>query len=283
MMTWTRRTRTRRISAVMAWFVAGLLLGVLPTIADSSAGAAQTLALQHAVPGDILKFLHWDQPANWPPGVTRIVAQPKTNSLAVTATPAGFENVKEVVILLDIAPRRVKIKFVLAHATTADLQASGFHSFSLVPATMGTPGSAAPTVYIGMASGGPAIHLLAILTRRGTILQAPTLTTTNNADASVSLSSISSGLSGETFRFAAAPRVNSNHTVTLRLHPSVSRRVAGKPAVNQEVRTLRTVPTGETIVLMNVFPQAAGGKNLLLFVTPTVLPDGNGAPARKLR
>lgn len=278
MMTWTRR-----MSAVMACLAAGMQLGALPILADPSAGAAQTLALQHTVPGDILKFLHWDQPANWPPGVTRITAKPETNSLTVTATPAGFANVKEVVRLLDIAPRQVKIRFVLARATPADLQASGLHGFTLIPATVGTPGSAAPTSYLGMASGATATHLLTILTQRRAILQAPTITTTNNVDASISISGASSGAGGETFQFAAAPRVNSNHTVTLRLHPSLSRRVGGTTLVTQEMRTLRTVPTGETIVLMNVFSQAAGDKNLLLFVTPTVLPEENHLPARKAR
>lgn len=270
----------RRCALAPVSLVLGTLLGVLPVLADPSAEASQTLTLQHTVPSAILKTLHWDQPANWPPGVTRIIAQPKTNSLSMTATPAGFENVKEVVTLLDIAPRRVKIKFVLARATSADLQAAGFHSFSLVPATVGKPGSAAPTTYLGMASGGTAIHLLMTLIRHRAILQAPTVTTTNNVDASFSMSGASSRMGGETFRFAAMPRVNSDNTVTLSLHPSMSKRGT---SIIQEVQTRRTIPNGETIVLMNVFPQAAGGKNLLLFVTPTILPDENGAPARKAR
>ncbi len=275
-------TSTRRRAAVTPCLAGLLLLGAVsaPADAPTGMGQAQTLALRHATPGDILKTLHWDQPANWPPGVTRIRPQPKTNSLTVTATPAGFENVKEVVTLLDIAPRRVKIKFVLARATSADLQASGFHSFSLVPATVGTPGSAAPTTYVGMASGGTAVHLLMTLIRRKAVLQAPTITTTNNIDAGVSRSDASSLPGGQTFRFAAAPRVNSDDTVTLKLHPSVSRRGT---LSTQEVQMRRTVPNGETIVLMNIFPQAAGGKNLLLFVTPTILPDQNSAPARKAR
>lgn len=269
-----------RLTSITTGVALGILLGALPVRADAPTGAAQTLILQHVVPGDVLKLLHWDLPANWPPGVSRIRAQPETNSLSVIATPAGFENVQEVVKLLDFAPHRVKIKFVLARATTADLQASGLHSITMIPTTSEAARSTAPTTYLGMASGGTAVQLLTILARHKAVLQSPTITTTNNVDASISISGASYVSGVQTFRFAATPRVNSDNSITLKLHPSLSRR--GSP-VTQEIQTLRTFQNGETVVLINVFPLSLGSKNLLLFVTPMVLPDENSPATGKKR
>lgn len=267
-----------------------LLFGSLCTIFPASANPAfagtvetRELPLLHVTPVDIVHQMHWDQTRDFPDGVTQIQADTKKNALSVMATPAGFAGLKELVRLLDIAPRRVKIKFVLARATATDLEASGLHGLSLVPLA---PVGAAPAGFVGMASGGPALSLLKLLIGRKAVLQSPTLTTTNNGDALLSVSGSSVLAGWSSFTLAATPRVNSDNTVTLRLHPSISKCVAAKPGgspvtTTQELQTLRTVKSAETLVLIDLFPQSVKTQNsaktqsgsLVMFVTPTVLPQ----------
>ena len=208
-----------------------------------------------------------------PEGVTRIQALPRRHALSVTATPDGFNSLRELVALLDFAPRRVQIKFALAHATAADLQASGLHGLDLVPATGVGAGNAAPSGFVGMASGASAVQLLRTLRLRKAVRLSPVFVTTNNAEVRSSFSGTALLPGWKTFTVAASPRVNSDNSVTLRLHPAVSKRSPGTSSVTtQEIQTLRTVKSGETLALINLFPRATDG--LVLFVTPTVLMEG---------
>jgi hypothetical protein len=105
----------------------------------------RTIILQHATPLDVLKLMHWEKdmtvgmapfkPVHIPPplkdnqgekqieqpvyaklpeGVVRIFALPSNNALLVEATPDGYEQVKEIVKTLDIAPRQVQLKTLFA-------------------------------------------------------------------------------------------------------------------------------------------------------------------------
>lgn len=281
----------KRLAFLPACLTLGTLLCALPTLAASPAAPAagvavktQTLLLQHVVPGDLLKTLHWDQAAGLPEGVTQISALPATNSLSVVATPSGFAKVRQLVKILDVAQRQVQIKFALANATAADLKASGIR-FDVIP----YPGLLSlPEANLGYASGIPAVvQFLQTLRTQGTVLQSPTVITTNNVDAALSVSGqpVPALPAVESFTFAATPRVNSDDTVTLALHPQAVLRVAGKTSPDgtpatalQDLRTLRTVRSGDTLVITNLFPGAAGaGSQLLLFVTPTIMPTGKGA------
>ncbi len=48
--------------------------------------------------------------------------------------------------------------------------------------------------------------------------------------------------------------------------------------VKREIKTLRTVKSGDTmVIIMLPAAHAAGGKRLLLFATPTIVPTGKGA------
>jgi hypothetical protein len=260
----------------------GALLTALPASADSptpsfhaAAAETRTLVLRHADPAEVLKTLHWDQGRDLPEGVTRILALPRRHALSVTATPDGFNSLRELVALLDFAPRRVQIKFALAQATAADLQISGLHGLDLVPAMGIGAGNAAPSGFVGMASGAGALQLLRTLRLRKAVRMSPAFVTINNAEVHSSFSGIALLPGWKTFTVAASPRVNSDNSVTLRLHPAVSKRIPGSPSVTtQELQTLRTVKSGETLALINLFPRAADG--LVLFVTPMVLPEGNG-------
>lgn len=288
-----------------AFLPACLTLGTLlyalpppPVFADSpaapaaDAAQAKTLLLQNAVPGEILKAMHWDRAANLPEGVTRISAQPATNSLSVVATPAGLAKVKQMVKLLDIVQRQVQIKMALANATAADLKAAGIR-FDVIP----DPGPPHPSgAEIGYAAGIAAVgQFLQTLIKQGAVLQSPTVITTNNVDAALSISGgqpIPTLPDVESFTFAATPRVNSDDTVTLVLHPHATWRVAGKsnadgtPVIATEsLDTTRTLRSGDTLVFTNLFAGAAGGgdRQILLFVTPTTLPTNKGPAAMTVK
>lgn len=269
-----------------------LLLGALfcapPTRADTPAapGAvqAQRLVLRHVVPEEIVKALHWDQRAHLPPGVTDITSLPVSSSLLVQATPAGLAEVRELVKLLDIAPRPVQIRMALARVTEADLKASGidFALFSF---------PAAPRTRTGYAAGKDVARFAEALQRRGAVVQSSGIFTFNNKEANLSLSGgqpIPALPNVETFSFAVTPRVNSDDTLTLALCPKMSWRAVGKAnppgllARNQswDLETLRTLRSGDTLVITNLFVGATGvkGDQLLLFVTPTLMPGEDGPP-----
>lgn len=274
----------------------GALLCSLPAFADSpaapTAGAAQaqSITLQHTIPGDILKALHWDQSAQQfdsvatihVEGVTRISAQPATNSLSVVATPTGLAKVKQMVKLLDIAQRQVQIKMALAHVTDADLKASGviFESAPL-PSLLTVP--MPDTRY---ATGNEVALLLQTLTKQGSVIQTPVITTTNNVAASITLvTTFSSQVVSSQMQvvssemFAVTPRVNSDDSVTLALHP-----VFQDGAAKREIKTLRTVQNGGTMVLvMPASAPKAGSDTILLFVTPTILPTDRGTAAMTVK
>ena len=267
-----------------------LLLGTLfcasPTLAAApvapDAVQAQRLVLRHAVPEEIIKALHWDQRANLPLGVTDITSLPISNSLLVQATPTGLVEVQELVKLLDIAPRPVQIRMALARATEADLKASGI-DFAL----MSYP--AAPRAWTGYATGKDVARFAEVLQRRGAVVQSSGVFTFSNKEANLSLSggqAIPALPNVKTFSFAATPRVNSDDTLTLALRPKMSWRAVGKAnppgllARNQswDLQTLRTLRSGDTLVITNLFPGATGvkGTQLLLFVTPTLMPGADG-------
>jgi len=256
----------------------GALLGALPVLADAPAaqpvaGAAQTLVLQHVVPGDILKVMHWDQAAGLPAGVTRISAQPATNSLAVVATPAGLTKVRELVRILDFAPRQVQIKFATADATDADMKAAGIN-FDLVLLGDPKPGAVPAPVFVmygtGDTAGGSVAGFQQTLAKRGAVTEGPAITTSNNVNATFKTTTTVGPQRVLSATFDVTPRINSDDSVILDLHP-----VFQTGTVKREIKTLRTVKSGDTLVIV-MPPTAAAGKSLLLFVTPTILPTGKG-------
>lgn len=222
----------------------------------TQAAGAGIIVLQNTVPMDILKLMHWDHSANLPAGVTQIESVPIQNALAVIATPAGLAKVREIVKALDIEPRQVGIKSALAHASDTDLKKSGIE-FKLAP--LDEPGL--KPVFVIYATGTLVIQFIQALTKQHAVMLGPFLDTTDNAQASISLSD-----NGESLVFAATPHVNGDGSVTLALHTTLS-----NGTVTREISTLRTVKNGDAVVI--VMPPAASqtdGQNLLLFVTPTI-------------
>ena len=274
-----------------------------------------------------------------PDGVTRIFALQSNNSLLVQATVEGYNTVKNLVRILDIAPRQVQIKVEFVTASVVDVDNLGIN-FDLVPypglefaTNQGTNAisSAAQPTFLQYATGNIVAQLFQTLVRtRGKVVQAPLITTTNNVTATIQVNTqipfftqtvvSNGGLNGGTQQAQQAnfltlqtgltitPRINSDDSITMNLSPQITD-VTGQPAVNgipptiqQLITTLRTVRSGDTMVLGGLvrkqettssqrIPILAdipilGGifrtrskqindSELLIFVTPTIIGESN--------
>ncbi len=264
-------------------YLAAAFLSAGPTTAQSAPAdppvktPSQTIVLQHVMPGELLKSLHWDTAAALPVGVTQITAVPATNALAVVATSDGFAQVQEIIALVDVAPRQLKIEYVLTGLTAAQIKASGI-SFERIPVAGVVGRQPGEMKY---ASGTKVTEFLRTLQARKLSLASSTVTTTSNGETSLNLSSFPSSLPNlATFNFAFTPRVGDDGIDTLALRPLATWRIpqqlnaSGTPATQTEGLTSeRSVRDGETLVFINLFVGAAGtGKQLALFVRPTALP-----------
>ena len=248
---------------VPACLTLSALLAALPASADTpaapsvQASAPQMIRLQHVVPGDIVKMMHWDMSSKLPAGVTQIVSVPLQNALLVTGSPSGIAQAREIARLLDIVPRPVQIKFALASLSETELKASGL-DFNFVPLT-------ASDLHQGFVryTGGPlAVRLLQTLVNKQAVTEGPEMTTANNVETLTTLSVPSLPAFSQQIR--VTPRINADDSVTLDLHAAFSES-PGK----REVSTLRTIKSGETLLLI-MPPASASDQNLLLFVTPTL-------------
>ncbi len=224
-------------------------------------------------------------------------------------------------------------------ASVADVDNLGIN-FDLVPypglefgtqngnSTIST--AAAPT-FLQYATGNIVAQLFQTLTRtRGKVVQAPLITTTNNVTASIEVNTqipffttsvVSTGGINNTNQqstnanfltlqtgLTVTPRINSDDSVTLNLAPQITdttgqASVGGiPPTITQRVTTLRTVRSGDTMVLgglvrkqetqssiriplladLPFFGQLFRTRNkqtndqeLLIFVTPTIIGESN--------
>ncbi len=280
--------------------------------------------------------------AQLPDGVSKLFALQSNNSIIVYGTPDGFNQVKQIVKLLDVAPRQVQIKVEFVTASVTDVDALGIN-FDLVPypgleasSSQGT-GSFGGTVsglnptFLQYQTGNIVAQLFQTLTRtRGKVVQAPLITTTNNVQAQIQITTqipffttgvvSNGGVAGGTTQSTQAnflplstfltivPRINADDTVTMNLQPQISD-TTGQPAVGgippfvtQNLTTLRTVRSGDTMVLgglvrkqetastqripiLSDIPYLGGlfrtrnkqinDQELLIFVTPTIISDTN--------
>ncbi len=258
-----------KVAALAACVVLGStahpgLAAPLPLAETSThATGTQTIVLQHTVPIQIIKFLHWDQAAKLPAGVTKVEAVPAQNALAVTALPAGLIKVREILKVLDIEPRQVLIQTAYADVSEADLEASGI-KFEWVPQDQ--PGAGAVPVFVRYASGEPAARLLQTLTKQPAVLQPSKITTTNNNLALAEFSTTPPSGQTKSTGLSVTPRLNSDSSTTLALRLTLA-----EGSVKREISTLRTIGNRDTIVI--VLPPAVSSensKNILLFVTPTL-------------
>ncbi len=269
----------------------------------------------------------------------RIYALQSNNSLLVRATPEGFNELRRLVKILDIAPRQVQVKVEFVTASVTDVDNLGVN-FDLVPypglefgTTQGnsTLVTGVQPTFLQYATGNIVAQLYQTLTRtRGKVVQAPLITTTNNVQATIQISTqipfftsstvSTGGLNNNTFNNQQAnflqlqtfltitPRINSDDSVTMNLAPQITdttgqAAVGGiPPTITQNVTTLRTVRSGDTMVLgglvrkqetassqripiLSDIPILGGlfrtrnkqvnDQELLIFVTPTIIGESN--------
>lgn len=274
-----------------------------------------------------------------PEGVDRIYALQSNNSLLVHATPEGFNELRRLVKILDVAPRQVQVKVEFVTASVTDVDNLGVN-FDLVPypgLEFGTQQgnttlvSGVQPTFLQYATGNIVAQLYQTLTRtRGKVVQAPIITTTNNVTATIEVNTQipfftntvvqSGGLSGGQQNATQAnfltlqtgltitPRINSDDSVTMNLTPQITdttgqTAVGGiPPTTQQRVTTLRTVRSGDTMVLgglvrkqetsstqriplLSDLPILGGlfrtrnkqvnDQELLIFVTPTIIGESN--------
>jgi general secretion pathway protein D len=266
-----------------------------------------------------------------PVGVERIFALEADNSLVLYSTVDGYNKVRQLVTMVDVKPRQVQIKVAFVTASVNDVDAFGIN-FQYQPYFSINQGSSAnlsstPQTFIGEAQGRLVVQLYDSLSHgKGQIEQSPLITTTNNVSAEINiaqqipytttstlLNGNGTGASNTTTQFltintglAVSPRINSDDTVTLSLAPQISD-VSGTalsngapPTVTETLTTLRTVRSGETMVigglvrksetvsqnrvpLLSELPvlgslfrshnNSVDDSELLIFVTPTIIGD----------
>ncbi|MDQ2686796.1 MAG: type II and III secretion system protein [Armatimonadota bacterium] len=272
-----------------------------------------------------------------PEGVDRIYALEGDNSLLVEATTDGYEKIKKIIQYLDIAPRQVQIKVEFVTASITDVDSFGIN-FSLIPhpgvQVSNNQGgqalfSGVPYTNVTYTAGNLVSEFFNSLVRtRGKVVQAPLITTTNNVPATIQIQTLIPfvtttnvvGGSGNVVsnsqqnflpintNLTVSPRINADDTVTLQLQPQISD-VAGAPAIaggpppttTQALQTLRTVRSGDTMVLGGFVRKADSrtqsripiladlpfignlfrnrvineqDQELLIFVTPTIIDEG---------
>ncbi len=280
--------------------------------------------------------------AQLPDGVSKLFALQSTNTIIVYGTTDGYQTVRQIVKLLDVAPRQVQIKVEFVTASVTDVDALGIN-FDLVPypglevssgqgnGPFGGVVSGVPPTFLQYATGNIVAQLFQTLTRtRGKVVQAPLITTTNNVPASIQIVTqipfftttavAAGGIGGQvgtsqqanflplTTGLTIVPRINADDSVTMNLQPQISDTTGQAsvngipPTIQQTLTTLRTVRSGDTMVLGGLvrkqetassqrIPILAdipffGGifrtrnkqindQELLIFVTPTIISDTN--------
>ncbi len=226
----------------------------------------QAIVLQHVVAGEVVDSQHWDQPASLPAGVTKVEAVPAQNALAVSATPAGFAKVQEIVKALDIEPRQIKINAAFALASEADLKASGIQS-RLAPLD-GLEAGKTPANQVEYMTGALAAQFLQVLTDQNILVEVPKITTTDKIATSIDLDLPPASAHPQAFAlqtFSVTPQINSDSSVTLVLDTAFL-----EGSAKRQIHTTRTLQSGETLVIvMPPASPAVGAKSLLLFVAPT--------------
>ena len=268
--------------------------------------------------------------------------QANNSLLVEASNPGAIAELRRIIKFLDVAPRQVQVKVEFVTASVVDVDNLGFNFDlvpypGLELATTqgsgtygGTTTSTSPT-FLQYATGNIVAQLFQTLVRtRGKVVQAPIITTTNNVPAFINIltsipffttqTTVTGGLTGNTFNntqanvqqlstnLAITPRINSDDSITMNLSPTITD-VTGQPAVNgvfptvqQTVNTLRTVRSGDTMVLgglvrkqetsssqripiLSDIPYLGGlfrtrnkqinDSELLIFVTPTIISDTN--------
>lgn len=271
-----------------------------------------------------------------PQGIDSLLAYDIDNTLIVrTSDEDALRELKEIIRLLDIAPRQLMIKAEFVEVSQNDLRQFGIDwQIARGNLVAGNPGFAAGQVYVNYVTGNVASQLRATVTEgRGRLVSSPMVTTLNNLPVSLSIgreipvfiTSPTAAGQGvvvlqttlETVQAQSGmdvlARINGDDTITLTISPFVSDvagQVTGPEGTTAPIITYqyigpitRRVKNGDSIAIAGLVTKNDGtsikkvplfgdlpligqlfqsreyrvaDNELLVFVTPTILPDPSG-------
>lgn len=270
-----------------------------------------------------------------PEGITAVRPFDLDNSIIAMGTEDGIAKLKQVIKMLDVAPKQVQIKAEFVEVRTNDVKAFGIDwSLQRINESFATAFNPTGDVVIGFATGNlTAVLRTQLTTNIGTVVNSPIISTINNMPATIEINqqipywqsmatvvgdnnvinqSYVNYLDVST-RLLVTPRVNGDGTITMQLQPQVedtgSLYTGPDGTVIPETRgqaltTMRRVANGETIVvggfirkndsqsfkkipvlsslplvgsLFRTVNKTTEDRELLIFVTPTIIPDVTGA------
>jgi beta-lactamase regulating signal transducer with metallopeptidase domain len=203
----------------------------------------------------------------------KLIPAPKSTPSAppttATDTPHWYKiPLQEIIKTGDAASRQVEVRLALTSVPKTNLNAFGVN-FVLVP---DSEVQGAPTNAFQYLDGNIAAELLQAFTKQGRTIASPAVTTSSNVEASMSITGGHPTSAQPTLdSLTVTPRINSDDTITVQLHMTIS--FAGIGKQHQQINTLRTIRSGGTLALCVSPPKPAGGDDhsLLLFITPTIV------------
>jgi general secretion pathway protein D len=213
-----------------------------------------------------------------PAGVDNIISNDADNTLIVQGDAPGIEELRQIIRLLDVAPKQVLIKAEFVRVDLSDADSFGIN-WQLTP----SPNTSASTAVFGAgnsisaiyASGNAVANLRATLTRSTTnILQAPIISTSNNRPASVFVNDFipiqqtiqnitpqGQVITNNVVQFIQVsnnlnitPHINGDNSVSLLVAPQIQTNgasaITGVPRITiQGLSTFRRIANGESMVL----------------------------------
>ncbi len=214
-----------------------------------------------------------------PQGIRNIISNDADNALLVQYEDVDDLNqLREIIRLLDVAPRQVLIRAEFVSVQLADEEAFGinwdFSPGANLDVTIPPAAGATPSIALAYASGNAVANLRAALRKRDTnVIQAPIISTTNNRQASINVSNQITVFQAQNIvtgngqiistqvpiTFPAAntlsvtPHINGDNSISMVLAPQLSTvDQQGNGSVSQtfqQLFTTRRVQNGETMVL----------------------------------
>ena len=221
------------------------------------------LILRHAAPSNILKWMDWDDTRDnaknprLPDGVARIFTLASNNSLLVVATDSGYEKFKQIVTALDIAPRQVQIKVLLA-ALPKSLN---------LAIDLADPMRALATL---QETNAVVYQSQSLTMDSGTLVSFPIDITLPRLETDMPSWGLWARLVGQAQNTLVAiptsriePQVNTDNSITLLT-------IAGADGTGE---TIHTVFTGGVEVYEITYLAQTPGYRVFLFLTPRILPE----------
>lgn len=215
-----------------------------------------------------------------PEGIDYVLTYDLDNSLLVRGDDEGIEELKNIISILDVAPKQIMIEARFVSIATSELESLGINwSLERMNTSFATQFSPAGNVLIGYANGDLMANLRAQLTKtHGKLVNAPIISTMNNMPASIGFQTTVPYLSSTTVfnqtgtptsasatyflpvtsQLYVLPRINNaDNSITVQIMPQISdiekyidTANGSMPIVNSQfINTQRRVGNGETIVL----------------------------------